>query len=387
MERRDFIKGLGAAGITMAAAPHLAACVPNSTECALKGTSKSTGRLELTWRRFEARMKHTFTISGSSRKSTPIVLTELTWNGITGYGEAAMPPYLGETYESCEAFLAKAAAEVLPRYNDPFLIEDILAEVDAVAPGNPSAKAAIDIALHDLTGKLIGQPWWKIWGLDPSKTPYTSYTIGFDESDEKVIEKTREASWSHILKVKLGQSEEADKRMISLIRSVTDTPIVVDANQGWKSKEEALEMIHWLSERRVEMIEQPMKKTWIDEHAWLTERSPLPIIADESCQRLSDIRRLQGAFTGINIKLMKCTGLNEARKMTAAAQALGMKVMVGCMTETSVAISAMAQLSPLASWADLDGNVLIANDCFTGMKLLDGKITLENLPAIGVKPL
>jgi L-alanine-DL-glutamate epimerase-like enolase superfamily enzyme len=161
----------------------------------------------------------------------------------------------------------------------------------------------------------------------------------------------------------------------------------IDANQGWKDKVYALDFIHWLKEQGITMIEQPMNKYDLDSHAWLTERSPLPIIADESCQRLVDIPKLKGAFHGINIKLMKCTGMREAREMVSLANALNLRLMIGCMTETSVAVSAAAQLAPKMEWADLDGNILLSNDCFTGMKLTEGKINLNNLPGIGVKPL
>ena len=186
----------------------------------------------------------------------------------------------------------------------------------------------------------------------------------------------------NILKVKVGSDH--DKEMIETIREVTDLPIAVDANQGWKDKEYALEMIHWLKEHGIVMVEQPMPINQLDDTAWVTEHSPLPIFADESCQRLRDVAGLQGAFHGINIKLMKCTGMREAWKMVNFARALGMKVMVGCMTETSCAVSAAAQLSPAVDFADLDGNLLISNDRFKGMQVVEGKISLSELPGIGV---
>lgn len=351
------------------------------------GSIASKGRLTLEWEDFTGILKHTFTISGSSRSSTPIVLTRITWNGITGYGEASMPPYLGETSASVNEFLKRVRTEVLPKFDDPFRIQEIMESVDGLATDNTAAKASVDIALHDLTGRIMGQPWWKIWGFSPENTPCTSFTIGYDADDDVVKEKTREASWAKVLKVKLGMGNDKDRRMINLIRETApDVPVYVDANQGWKDRSETLEMIEWLAGKGVVMVEQPLSKYDIDGHAWLTERSPLPIIADESCQRLTDIPRLKGAFHGINIKLMKCTGMREAREMITLAKALGMRLMIGCMTETSVAISAAAQLSPEMEWADLDGNVLLANDCFSGMKLTDGKITLSDAPGIGVNP-
>lgn len=378
--RRNFLKTMGIATAAAAVFNPANLFANNPAKRNKKGGSS---KLELAWENFTGEMKYTFTISGSSRSSTPIVITRLTWDGYTGYGEAAMPPYLGETQASVHEFLKKVVP-VLEKFDNPFQIEDILIAVDAIATNNTAAKAAVDIALHDLVGNIIGQPWWKIWGFNPNNTPLTSYTIGYDASDDIVYEKIEEASWTKVIKVKLGMSEKEDKRMINLIRSKTDTVICIDANQGWKDKYYALDMINWLAERNVNMIEQPMPKYWLDDAAWVTERSPLPIIADEACQRLIDVPKLKGAYHGINIKLMKCTGMREAREMVSMANSLRMRLMIGCMTETSVAISAAAQLSPKMEWADLDGNVLIANDCFDGMKLNEGRITLEDKPGLGL---
>ena len=280
------------------------------------------------------------------------------------------------------AFLKKVQ-DGLGQFTDPFQIEDILTYVDGLSEGNAAAKAAVDIALHDLVGKLLQAPWYKkIWGLDKAKAPSTTFTIGIDTPDV-VREKTKEcADQFNILKVKLGGDN--DKEMIKTIRSVTSLPIAVDANQGWTDRQYALDMIHWLKEQGIVMVEQPMPKAQIDDIAWITQQSPLPIFADEGVQRLKDVPALKGAYTGINIKLMKCTGMREAWKMLNLARALDMKVMVGCMTETSCACSAAAQLSPAVDFADLDGNLLIANDRFRGMEVVKGKITLPDLPGIGV---
>lgn len=378
--RRNFLKQAGL--LTAAAAilsPSQIFAQKNPSNAKRVNGSK---KMELSFVPYDAQMRHVFTIANSSRTTTPIVLTKITYDGYTGYGEAAMPPYLGETQASVIEFLKKVN---LAQFSSPFLIEDIMTYVDAIAINNTAAKAAVDIALHDLVGKMIGQPWWKIWGFDPTTCPNTSFTVGLD-TEEVVKEKTKEASPYKVIKVKLGRDEATDKMMINTIRSVTDTVICVDANQGWKDKHYALDMINWLNERNVNMIEQPMPKLMLDQTAWLTERSPLPIIADEACQRLTDIKKLHGAYTGINIKLMKCTGLREAREMVSLAQALDMKLMVGCMTETSCAISAGAQIAPKTQWADLDGNLLIANDCFSGMKIVDGKVTLSDKPGLGIEP-
>lgn len=341
-------------------------------------------KMKLRFFPYELKLRHVFTVATYSRSTTPDVQVELEYDGVIGYGEASMPPYLQKelgTVDSVLAFLKKVQ-EHIGQFNDPFKMEEILAYVDSLSESDAAAKAAVDIALHDLVGKLLQAPWYKIWGLDKEKAPSTTFTIGID-TPEVVKEKTREcAEQFNILKVKLGRDN--DKEMIETIRSVTDLPIAIDANQGWKDRQYALDMIHWLKEKGIVMIEQPMPKEQIDDLAWVSERSPLPVFADESVQRLKDVAALKGVFTGINIKLMKCTGLREAWKMMTLARALGMKVMVGCMTETSCACSAAAQLSPAVDFADLDGNLLIANDRFKGMEVVKGKITLPDLPGIGV---
>lgn len=375
MDRRKFLKG-SALGL-------IALSTPISLSAAGEATRKvgKSGRLNLSFKPNELKLRHAFNLARSSRTTTPDVLVQLEYDGIIGYGEASMPPYLGESFESVSTFLSKLD---LSQFSDPFRIEEILDYVDHVAPDNRAAKASVDIALHDLLGKIMGQPWYKIWGLSPEKTPYTSFTIGIDTA-EVVRQKVDEAAPYKVLKVKMGLDN--DKELVEIIRSKTDRPICVDANQGWTSKEEALEMCHWLKERNCLFVEQPFDKSMIDETAWLRERSPLPIIADEFLQRLPDVMRAYQVYDGINIKLMKSTGMYEAYKMAVLAKGLGMKLMIGCMTETSCAISAAAQLAPMVDWADLDGNLLISNDSFDGVKVVDGKIQLVDKPGIGVTPL
>lgn len=379
--RRDFLKtaALAAIGSGMVINNALAG------EARLKPFSINKlgkgGKMKMKFFPYELKLKHVFTVASYSRTMTPDVQVEIEYEGVTGYGEASMPPYLGQTVESVTAFLKKVNLE---QFDDPFELEDILGYVDSISPGDTAAKAAVDIALHDLVGKLMGIPWYKIWGWNKVKAPSTTFTIGIDTPDV-VREKTREAAGRfNILKVKLGRDN--DKEMISTIRSVSDLPIAIDANQGWKDRRYALDMIHWLKEQGIVMIEQPMPKEQLDDIAWVTQQSPLPVFADESLQRIGDVAALKGAFTGINIKLMKCTGMREAWKMITLARALDMKVMVGCMTETSCAVSAAAQLSPAVDFADLDGNLLISNDRFKGMEVVNGKITLNDLPGIGVTP-
>ena len=293
-----------------------------------------------------------------------------------------MPPYLGHTVDSVCSFLSKVD---LGRFESPFLLEDIMEYLDSLSDSDSPAKAAIDIALHDLVGKLLDEPLYKIWGLNPSKAGPTTFTIGID-TPEIVRQKTLECAGKYkILKVKVGL--DSDEQMISTIRSITDLPLAVDANQGWKDRSKALDEIFWLKEQGVVLVEQPMAVDRLDDIAWITERSPLPIIADESVQRLKDIPRLKGAFSGINIKLMKSAGLLEARKMIAYARAEGMTVMLGCMTETSCACTAVSHLSPAADFCDIDGNLLITNDLFSGMRVVDGIMTLPDLPGLGLKKL
>jgi L-alanine-DL-glutamate epimerase-like enolase superfamily enzyme len=340
---------------------------------------KKDSVLTLRFKPYELHLKHVFTLAVGSRSTTPVMLTELEFENTVGYGEASMPPYLGENHETARSFLNKVD---LTQFESPFLMEDMLAYIDQIAPGNYAAKASVDIALHDLVGKLMKQPWYRIWGLNPMKTPCTSFTIGIDKP-EVVRAKVREAAPYRILKVKLGQGN--DKEMIEAVRSETDKPVCVDINQGWTDRVMALEMAHWLKDKGVVFIEQPMPKASVDDTAWLTQNSPLPIMADEAIQTISDFRKIQGVYSGINVKLMKCGGLRSAYIMIKMARALGMKVMIGCMTETSCAVTAAAQLSPLADWADLDGNLLIDNDIFEGVTINDGKLVLPDGVGIGVR--
>lgn len=373
-KRRNFIKTIGLLG--------------SASFLNFRGNSQvspkkpgSNSRLQLRWKAYDLQLKHVFSIANSTRKVTPVVLTSLTYDGVTGYGEASLPPYLGESQASVIEFLKKID---LSGFANPFHIEEILQYVDKIAENNTAAKAAVDIALHDLCGKTMQQPWHKMYGLNKDKIPLTTYTIGID-TDEMIRTKVKEVEGQFkMLKVKLGTSD--DKRIINAVRSATQLPLSVDANQGWKDKHYALDMIHWLKEQGVMMVEQPMNKYNLDDLAWVNERSPLTVFGDESVQRLRDIQRIKGVFSGINIKLMKCTGMREAWQMRNLAQSLGMKVMIGCMTETSCAISAAAQIAPGMDFADLDGALLISNDAFDGAIFKEGKIIPNDLPGNGVKP-
>lgn len=371
--RRTFLKN----SIFLSSGLLIVSKLPNSAPVMSKNKRTT---LKFSFKPYTLELKHVFTVAANSRSTTPVMLTEIEYEGIKGYGEASMPPYLGESHETAAKFLSKVN---LSQFSDPFQMDDILTYIDSIDTYNTAAKASVDIALHDLTGKLLGKPWYQIWGYDASKTPNTSFTIGIDSPDVVKL-KTQEASPYKILKVKLGKGN--DKEMIDSVRSITDKPLFVDVNQGWKDREYALDMAYWLKEKGVIFIEQPMPKGMTDDIAWLTARSPLPIIADEAVQRLSDLAKLHDAYSGVNIKLMKCTGMREAHKMVEFARAVGMKVMIGCMTETSCAVSAAAHLSPACDFADLDGSLLIKNDIFDGMKIISGKVTLNEKPGIGVVP-
>lgn len=393
LTRRQFIRTIaaGAAGGALASSGTLSTLAATLPQISPNDSIPSIfhGKLSLEFEPFDLRQKHVFTVATMSRTSTPNVQVRIHYEGLTGYGEASMPPYLSSelgTTESVCDFLARVARGI-GQFTDPMRLDDILSWVDNLDPdANAAGKAAVDIALHDLNGKIMDQPWHRVLGLNPELAPSTSYTIGIDTPDV-VRQRTAETALHYnIFKVKLGRDN--DRQMIETIRQVSNKPIAVDVNQGWTDRNHALDMILWLKEHGVVMVEQPLPKTRIDDIAWLSERSPLPIFADESIQRLRDIAPLKGVFTGINIKLMKCTGMREAWKMMTVARALGMKVMLGCMLETSCAISAAAQLSPGVDFADLDGNLDIKTDLFDGVKVINGRLTLPvERPGIGVVPL
>lgn len=373
MNRRNFLR-TSLLGTALAMSPVSFSAFGTPT----RRTSRP-GRLNLSFEPYELKLRHAFNLAKNKRTTTPDVQVQLEYDGIVGYGEASMPPYLGESVDSVCRFLGSLD---LTQFADPFRVEDIHAYMESVAPDNRAAKASVDIALHDLLGKIMGQPWYRIWGLNPDNTPDTSYTISYQPDPREMQKEIDECAPFRVVKVKMGTGH--DKEIVEALRRSCSTPICVDANQGWNDKEHALEMCEWLAGQNCLFVEQPMPKEMIDETAWLRERSPLPLVADEFLQRLPDVQRAHGVYDAINIKLMKSTGLHEAYKMAVLARALGMKVMLGCMTETSCAVTAAAQLSPMVDWADLDGNLLIANDRFDGLKIVDGKVTIPDRPGIGV---
>ena len=324
-------------------------------------------------------LKHSFSIAKFSRTNTPVMLLKLTYEGVEGFGEASMVPYMGESFETAEVFLSKVDWN---RFKFPVDFAAVVAYLDSLADGQPAIKAAIDIALNDLNGKLLGKSCMELYGSDGLKMPATSYTIGIDTL-EVIREKVADAKDFKVLKIKLGRDN--DKDLINTIRSVSDLPLYVDANQGWKDKSAAIDMIYWLHDQGVLLIEQPMDKHDKDGNAWLTARSPIPILADEAVQRLADMDSLKGAYHGINVKLMKSTGMYEAHQMILKARSFGMKVLIGCMSETSCATLAGIALAPLCDWADLDGPWLTTNNPFKDPEMRSGKYVPSALPGLGLE--
>ena len=322
----------------------------------------------------DLQLKHPFKIA---RRSTDAYRQVISVEIDSGIGETAPARFYGETVETVSVAL-ETIATALPNNLDA--IQDVMSTVETTLGGNCAAKSAIDMALHDRLGKKLGVPLYKLWGLNPQNTPYTSFTIGLD-APEVMAEKTRNAEAYPILKVKLGTSRDIE--IIETLRSVTDKPIYVDANTAWTPKE-AVRKIRELAKYGVELVEQPTKPSDLAGLKFVRENSELPVIADESVKRTSDIPALVGCFDGINIKLVKCGGLLEAHRMIHVARAHGLLVMIGCMIESSLGITAAAHLTPLVDYADLDGNLLITNDPYTGVTLNNGKLILPKLPGIGV---
>ena len=337
--------------------------------------------MKLTYYPYTLQLKRRFTISINSRLTTPAVMVEIIHDGLVGYGEASLPPYLKEDQQSVIDFLEKVD---LGKYSDPLQFDSILKDIDVIEKENSAAKAAIDIAIHDLFGKMKKTPLYRLLNVEKREDLYSSYTIGISD-EESLQRKIEESAKFKFLKIKLGTND--DKQIIKSIRSLTDKPLLVDINQGWQNKHSALDIISYLNEQNVILVEQPFLKENLKDSEWLSERSPLPIIADEAVQGLDDLEKIKNIYSGVNIKLMKAGGINKAYQMICEAKKLNLKVMIGCMTETSCAITAASHLSPLADWIDLDGAEFISNDLFTGMRIIDGKIVIPENPGLGVQKL
>ncbi len=328
---------------------------------------------------FRVQLKHTWTTTMSSSTYRDVLYARFTRDGLTGWGEGA--PIVRyhetaaqgvETLKQLQSFFAQA---------NPRQYSKVLAALFTKVPGQFAMKAAVDIALFDWLGQRLGIPVHQIFGLDPADAPLTTFSIGID-TPAITRAKVKEAAAYPVLKIKVGLA--TDEATIEAVRAETQKPLRVDANEGWKTKEEAVRKINWLESQGVEMIEQPLPAAQLDDMNWIRQRVHIPIIADEACLHPEDIPKLAPHFDGVNVKVDKCGGLHEAHRMLQMAKSLGLKTMLGCMVSSSVAITAAAQLSPLVDYADLDGNLLIANDPCSGVRVLNGKLVLPTKPGLGL---
>jgi L-Ala-D/L-Glu epimerase len=324
-------------------------------------------------------LQHTWTTTMSSSSYRDTMHVSYTRDGIIGHGEGAPIVRYHEDAQGAQKAAESVRKTILAA--DPMQFSKLMAEVFHQVPGEWAGKAAIDIAIMDWVGQKLGIPLYSYFGLDPKDAPLTTFSIGID-TPEITRQKTKEAAAFPILKVKVGLA--TDEATIEAVRSVTDKPLRVDANEGWKDKEEAVRKINWLEKHGVQFIEQPLPAEMIEETRWVRSRVHIPIIADEACQRASDIPKLRDAFDGVNVKLDKSGGMLEAYRMISIAKSLGMKTMLGCMVSSSVSVTAAAHLSPLVDYADLDGNLLIANDPFHGVLVEKGKLILPHRPGLGL---
>ena len=326
----------------------------------------------------DLRLTTPFRISRGVQNVASNAIVQINYHEHTGYGEAAPDEFYGENVETVLACISQFAGNL---GDDPFLIKDILTNLDQIIRLNPSAKAAVDMALYDLIGKMLGVPVYKLLGLNPADAAYTSFTLGID-SPTNMAKKALLARGYPILKVKVGTKN--DLAIIQAIREVSTATIRVDANAAWTPKE-AIKTINALAPYNIEFVEQPIAPRDLAGLKLIRENVTVPIIADESCVTVEDIPRIAECVDGINIKLMKCGGISHALKMIHVARAHHLQVMIGCMIESSLAITAAAHITPLVDYADLDGHLLIDNDPYEGVNVINGKLTLSDRPGLGVQ--
>lgn len=377
MNRRDWVKTLGVAAVWKGLEGPTGALGRTGTLRA--AGNSSTTRLETEIVRLK--LQHTWTTTMSSSAYRDTLHVRFIRDGVTGHGEGA--PIVRYQENAVDSQRAAQSVQDLVTGADPWQFEKLLAEIFHRVQGQYAAKAALDIAIMDWIGQKLGVPLYRYFGLDPGDAPVTTFSIGID-TPEITRQKVREAEPFPVLKIKVGL--DTDEATIAAVRSVTNKPLRVDANEGWKDREEAVRKINWLAGQGVEFVEQPMPAAMLEEMRWVRERVHLPLIADESCQHASDIPKLVGIFEGVNVKLDKSGGILEAFKMLQMARALGLKTMLGCMISSSVSVTAAAHLSPLVDYADLDGNLLIANDPFRGVQVKAGRLLLPDRPGLGLKP-
>jgi len=338
--------------------------------------------MKLAHQTIELKPTHPFVIArGGYAHHRNVVVRVTDEDGLEGFGEAAPNKYYGESVDSVIAALGQFKSVV--EAADPLSLESTEASLDRLLRGNASAKAAVSSALHDLVGKRLGLPVHRLWGLDPARAPQSSFTISIAENSE-LERRVSEAREYPILKIKLGT--DRDEEIVRIVRNAgPDKRLRVDANAGWTPKR-AVRMSDFLADQGIEMIEQPVAAGDIEGMRFVRKRSKLPVFADESCLVAADIGRLAGAVDGINIKLAKCGSLREALRMVHAARALDLQVMAGCMIESSLGISAIAQVSPLLDFADFDGAALLSSDPFAGASIKGGQIRLGDGPGLGARP-
>ena len=371
ISRRDWLKASGGLGAGCLL-PSLASLPALAAEHGGCSWETSVTRLKL---------RHTWTTTMSSSEYRDTIQVRLTSDGTIGVGEGAPIVRYHENAED-----GKKAIEGIRPFLEgvvPWHSEKVMSEVSQQVPGQFAAKAAIDVALMDWAGKKLNAPLYRMLGLDPADAPITTFSIGID-NPETTRQKVLEAEPFPVLKIKVGLN--TDEATIAAVRSVTKKPLRVDANEGWKDKEEAVRKINWLETQGVEFVEQPMPADMIEETRWVRSRVHLPLIADEAAVNASALPKLVGAYDGVNVKLDKCGGIQQALRMIYVAKALGMRTMLGCMVSSSVSVTAAAHLSPLVDYADLDGNLLVANDPYRGVTVRQGKLILPSEPGLGIKP-
>jgi L-alanine-DL-glutamate epimerase-like enolase superfamily enzyme len=367
MRRRDWLKVTTG---TLAGSTAL----PVSARDAEEGTMLAVETLRL-------ELRHTWTTTMSSSDHRDTILVRYRRDGVEGLGEGA--PIVRYQEDAASGRAALEGVRDLVEGANPWVRETLLDEAFARIGPRYAARAALDIALHDWTAQRLGLPLYRLFGLDPARAPVTTFSIGID-TPEMTRQKVREAAAFPVLKIKVGL--DSDEASIEAVRSVTDKPLRVDANEGWTDRETALRRIEWMVSRGVELVEQPLPASRLEDVAWLRERVDVPLFADEACGRATDIPALAGAYDGVNIKLDKAGGLREALRMIHTARACQLDVMLGCMISSSVSTTAAAHLSPLVDYADLDGNLLIANDPWSGVQVREGRLVLPQSPGLGLVP-
>jgi L-Ala-D/L-Glu epimerase len=371
MNRREWIQTAGTLGVGCMAAN--LGSLP-----ALAAESQAGCKWEPSIMRLNLRHTWTTTMSASAYRDT--ICVRLTSGGMTGLGEGAPIVRYHENAEEGR----RAIASILPFLGgaNPWQFEKLVAQVFQRVDGQFAAKAALDIAVLDWVGKKLDVPLYRFLGLDPADAPITTFSIGID-TPEITRKKVLEAESFPVLKIKVGLN--TDEATMEAVRSVTKKPLRVDANEGWKDKEEAVRKINWLESQGVEFIEQPMPADMIEETRWVRSHVHLPIIADEAAVNARSLPKLVEAYDGVNVKLDKCGGIQESLRMIYVAKSLGMKTMLGCMVSSSISVTAAAHLSPLVDYADLDGNLLIANDPCRGVTVQEGKLVLPDGAGLGVQ--